>query len=777
MADEHTITTIFSADTSSFDSATQKLNNSIKGINSQFNLATASMGKWSDNTDGLQAKITQLNKTLKVQEAELNKTQKEYEELEKAGKGNTKQAEYLANKLVNQKAAIEKTKAQTKNYTDQLNQLQEAGVKTTAELKALTDQQKEQGKSADAIASKIGKGLVKGIAGLATACAGAVIGFLALGESTRETRKELGQLETGFTSSGHSADDARKTYDELFGVLGDSGKATEASLQLAKLATDEKDLSRYTDILTGVYATFGDSLPVDGLAEAMNHTAKLGSVQGQLADALEWSGINVDDFNAELATCNSEQERAQLITSTLSGLYGEASKTYKEVNKDVIEAQEAQAKLNNAIADLGAIAEPIMMAFKNGVADLLTSLTPFVQLIGAGLTEAFTGAEDGAGKFAEGLSGIVDVAIQKLTELLPTAVNTVVELIPALADTLLKSLPTLLDCLSNIVSQVLIALGEMLPQIVQSIIDTLPLVVQAITGALPMLLEAVTALVLAIVKALPDLIKNLLAQIDTILETIVNAVIDFIPQLAEASLTLFMAVVEAIPQMIAVLVSELPKIITAITSTLLSRLPDIVNGALQLFLGIVQAIPLMIPQLVAQIPQIIKAIVKGLIDGIPQLFNVGVELIKGLWEGILSVGEWLWKKVKGFFSNLTDKIKGFLGIHSPSKLFEDEIGKNLALGVGVGFNDEMGAVGNDIKKQINGLTPTIAVNPLAVNRLGGQMMTTGGNGLIDQLAELIGNGRGNSVVNNYSFDYTFKGMETTRLALHKAQLETKNLIG
>ena len=214
------------------------------------------------------------------------------------------------------------------------------------------------------------------IVGAGTAMAGA---FVAAVEGTREYRVSMGMLETAFAQQNLSAGAAKQTYSELNAVLGDSQQATEAAQQLAQLADSEAELNNWTNILTGVYATFGEALPVEGLAEAANHTAKVGEVQGALADALEWSGVSVESFNDKLAKCSTEQERQKLITETMNGLYGEAATKYKEVNKDVLAAEKAQGKLTDAMADLGAVGEPIMTAIKNAVAGMVAAAAPKIE--------------------------------------------------------------------------------------------------------------------------------------------------------------------------------------------------------------------------------------------------------------------------------------------------------------------------------------------------------------------------------------------------------------
>lgn len=212
-----------------------------------------------------------------------------------------------------------------------------------------------------------------------TALAGAAIGLV---ESTREYRTEQAKLQTAFESSGFSAESAKKTYNELNSILGDSGQATEATNHLAKLCDTEEELATWTDIATGVYATFGDSLPIEGLTEAANETAKTGALTGSLADALNWAGVNEEDFQASLDKCNGEQERQALITETLNGLYKESADGYRENASEVIKANEANQKLQDTLAGIAAYIEPIVTNIKllaiEGLQWLITQVQNFI---------------------------------------------------------------------------------------------------------------------------------------------------------------------------------------------------------------------------------------------------------------------------------------------------------------------------------------------------------------------------------------------------------------
>lgn len=355
---------------------------------------------------------------------------------------------------------------------------------------------------------KAGKAIGAACAAMGAAIAAAGAAFFGLAEETREARENMGKLETSFTTAGHSAEDAKNTYTELYGVLGDDGQATEAAAHLAKLTTNEKELSDWTNICTGVYATFGDSLPIEGLTEAANETAKTGSITGNLADALNWAGVSEDDFQASLDACTSEQERQALITSTLNGLYSEAADKYREVNGDIIDAQKATANLNSAMAALGAIAEPIITKLKQLAAELLQEITPFVELIGKGLTGALSGAESAAEDFTDGLLGMVTFAIEKLTEMLPTFLEFAVKMIANIATGIAQSLPTItveiVKAVPQIVSGIVQAFASLGGEMINAGANLLHGLWEGISGAASWLWEKVSGWASSLVSGIKD---------------------------------------------------------------------------------------------------------------------------------------------------------------------------------------------------------------------------------------------------------------------------------
>lgn len=256
---------------------------------------------------------------------------------------------------------------------------------------------------------KAGDVAKKSMAVAGAAIVGAATALLALSASTAEYRQNQAKLSAAFETAGANAEAAKDTYNDLYRVLGDDGQAVEAANHLAQLTTNEKDLATWTNICQGIYATFGDSLPIEGLTEAANETAKVGQVTGSLADALNWAGVSEDEFNEKLAACNTEAEREKLIRETLNGIYDDAAANYEEAAASTLEQNEAQAQLNEKMAALGEAMAPINTALTEFATKLLDELMPvideFMKNHGTKLEETLNGIAEAIGNV---LSWIID---------------------------------------------------------------------------------------------------------------------------------------------------------------------------------------------------------------------------------------------------------------------------------------------------------------------------------------------------------------------------------
>ena len=689
-----------------YRSACKGINTSLREIGSEMKLATAEFGDNAESIDALTRKQDILKKSL---EEQAKKAKAAEDALKKMRDGGIEPTNPAYQKM---QTALNNTKADMVKIQKEIDDTSEKLKKSKIDWESVGD-----------TVGKVGKAIGAGVAAMGAAIGAAAGAFLGLAESTREARVNMGKLETGFTTAGHSAEDAKKTYTELYGVLGDDGQATEAAAHLAKLTNNEKELATWTDIATGVYATFGDSLPIENLTEAANETAKTGAITGGLADALNWAGVSEDEFQASLDKCSTEQERQALITETLNGLYSDAAKKYREVNGDIIDAQKATASLNSAMAELGAIAEPIVTKLKQLAADLLQQITPFVELIGNGLVGALTGAEGAAQQFTDGLLGMVTFAIQKLTEMLPTFINFAFQMIANIATGIAQALPTLVPSLVQLVTDIVQVLIDNIPLLIdaalqlvtglaQGIINAIPVLVAALPtlitslidgllSAIPQIIQAGIDLLTSLITALPEIIATIVAAIPEIINGIITALLENIPLIIQAGIDLLVALIQALPQIITTIVQAIPQIISGIVNALVQNIPQIIQAGVQLFVALIQNLPTIIVEIVKAVPQIVSGIVSAFGSLVGEMVNAGANLLHGLWEGISSAAGWLWEKVSGWASSLVDGIKGFFGIHSPSTVFA-EIGTNMGEGVGVGFGESMDGVSADMTAAMGG---------------------------------------------------------------------------
>ena len=221
----------------------------------------------------------------------------------------------------------------------------------------------------------------KGVKAAGAAVAGMTAAVIALDGATEEYRVAQGKLNAGFQAAGLSADTARKSYRNFYAILGDTDTATEASQLLANMAKNDEEVTKWTRIAAGVHGTFGDSLPIEGLVESANETARTGQITGVFADAINWatkegekfgvalkadteankewneavkSAASAEDFfNLALKNCSDESARQKLIVDTLSKTYDKAADSYYANNQQVINARRNHATLDEMLAKVG----------------------------------------------------------------------------------------------------------------------------------------------------------------------------------------------------------------------------------------------------------------------------------------------------------------------------------------------------------------------------------------------------------------------------------------
>lgn len=483
----------------------------IKLANAEFKASSSGLDNWASSTDGVSAKITQLNTILEAEKSKLANLKNEYNKNIDSIKDYDKQIEELQKEkeqaiaqygaesaevkalvkeitklerqqnsavnsvdklkisILNQQVNVNKTEKEIDKYNSKLTEMQNESSKTVSAVdklknsineneKELADLKKEyasvileQGKTsteAQQLASKIrelnstldeltgslkradegaeeaggGFTIMKGTladltANAITAAIGKVGEFVgalfSMSEATEEYRQMNAKIEGSAKSFGYSMDFAKERYKDFYGYLKDDQAATNAITNLLGLKTNTESLTKIAEGAIGVWASYGDSIPIESLTESINETIQVAKVTGTFADTLNWAKIsgeqwadilgkgskeqkifakaveegmtNEDAFNEVLAKTSSQQERANIVAQFLNKTYGESKKKYDELASGITEANRAELELKDSQAELGKSIEPVNTAINNLKAKALDFIAPAVDKFAKGI--------------------------------------------------------------------------------------------------------------------------------------------------------------------------------------------------------------------------------------------------------------------------------------------------------------------------------------------------------------------------------------------------------
>jgi len=332
---------------------------------------------------------TKLTNTIDDQQSELNRLKKEYADAVLEYGKNSDEAKKL-------KRSIKDLSGELADNQEALGKAESAADKLDKSFKDAGDAAEKSGDGftvlGGVVADLASKAIQEAIGKMSE-----FLGYLAqLPAETLELRQDFATLTTSFDNVGFSTEEATQTWKDLYAVFGEEDRAVEAANLIAKMSDDQKDLSDWVTITTGIFGTYQDSLPVEGLAEASMETAKVGQVTGALADALNWSSEAAtmfagymsedvttaeDAFNEALKECSTEEERQALITETLTKLYGGAADTYRDTAGAQMEAKEATAEHMLVENDLASSLEPVTTAWQEMKTILLDAVAPAVEKV------------------------------------------------------------------------------------------------------------------------------------------------------------------------------------------------------------------------------------------------------------------------------------------------------------------------------------------------------------------------------------------------------------
>lgn len=408
---------------------------------------------------------------------------------------------------------------------------------------------------------------------------------------------------------------------------------------------------------------------------------------------------------------------AKILTSSdsLSQLLDAGLELFQAVLEGLLEASGA------LIPSLGDVITTIIEFLVNSIPELIQAGTDIITAV----IDAFPGIiaellktaiiENIINTLLESLPQIIEAGIQLLTALvdgLPIVITNIIEAIPTIIDgiisAILGNLPQIIDAGVQLLTSLVGNLSEIISKIVAVLPELIKNILTTLISFIPDLIAAGIQLFVALISALPTIISSIAEAIPDIIDAVIDTLMDAIPLIIDAGIELFIALVDNLPAIITGIVNAIPKIIVSITSKIGDLIPKLVKAGVDLFVAIVKDLPKITATIVSKIPEIVTSIVSGFSSLTTQMWTVGENMLKGLWDGISGAAGWLWEQISNWAGGLWDGICDFFGIHSPSTLFRDGLGKNMALGLGQGFVKAMDDVNKDM---VNAIPTDFDVSP------------------------------------------------------------------
>ena len=249
-----------------------------------------------------------------------------------------------------------------------------------------------------------------------------------------------------------------------------------------------------------------------------------------------------------------------------------------------------------------------------------------------------------------------------------------------------------------------------------------------------MIIETGIALIDSLITGIIDALPLLLDQFPIIADKVANALIDNAPKLIKSGIELITKLIDGIVKALPKLLTQAPKITAQMAQKIIDNLPQLIEAGGDIIEALVNGAKQIFGKLGDLGGDVIFKLVNAMKELPSKMLDIGKNAIKGLWNGIKDMKNWVIDKVKGFGKSILNGIKSALGIHSPSTVFKEQVGKNIALGIGEGFSEEMAQISKDMQDEI----PTLDVGDISYNSgssLGGALNYQA---MIDAFKEALG---------------------------------------
>ena len=720
------ITVEIGGDTQGLSKALSGVNREIRTTQSQLKDVERLLKLDPGNTELLRQKYELLNDSIESTEEKLDSLREAEKQVQQQfERGEISQDQYngLQREIIATEQALGRLQNEARDTENRINGIDEKPIEQVEDAaEDAGDALRDAGDDASHFGDMLKAGaIVEGVSGL-------VDSMFQLADETREYQRIMGSLEVSSEKAGYSAEETADTYRQLYGVLGDDQTAATTTANLQALGFAQEDLKDLTNAAIGAWATYGDSIPIDGLAESINETIQAGQVTGNFADVLNWAGTSEDDFNAKLENAADSTERANIVMEELArqGLV-EAGEAWQKNNESLVESNQAAADFQDTMAEMAERIQPILTAVQTGITGILNAIL-----------DATSGIDFDA--MAEAISAGFGWIIENVIPAISTLVGWLLQLDPQIQQfalvlagvaaaagpvtTVIQGIVTALSALMSPVTLVVAAVGLLIgafatlwtsseefrtniTSIWQQLVDTFTGFTQGIVDRLNELgfnFENIGQVIQAAWQALCDFLapvfEGAFQAVATIFDTITSAilgVLDFFigvftgdwEQALNGIKEFWGSIWDGICGIFETIIDTLMGIGEVILSWFGTTWEDALNNVKDFFTNIWNNIV-------------------DFFSGLPgRMADIGYNIVTGIWNGISGAAGWLWNQISGFCSSIVSNIKSFFGINSPSKLMEDAVGKWLPPGIAVGFEDAMPKAMREIDASMGDITTAI----------------------------------------------------------------------
>lgn len=668
------------------------LNSEMKTITSQYDKNDKSVENLSQQNDVLNKKIEEQEKKVSLLKDALSKSAQETGE-------NSETTKKWQTQLNNAQAELNKLNRDVESNKEVMDEAAKETKENADAVEEFGDEAEKSGKSAMSLGDIIKANLISDVikSGLQALANGVKAVGSAMAEAITNGTAYADNILTLSAQTGLSTDTLEK-YNAVAELTDVSMETLTGSMakNIKAMSEAQGGSEKYVEAYQKLGVTVTD---------ANGNLRDSEAVYWETVDALK--GIENETERDALAMELFGKKAQDLNTIIEMGSEGVKEYTDKAEQMGIVLGQQGLEALGNLDDQMqifksttSGTGNILASAFAPALADAMEGVNGLMGSFNGLISAVIGGDGEGIESAMNLVSEQVETMIENVSSSLPQMVTIASDLISTLLKVISDNLPLVLTKGAELLSSLLSGISKNIGTVTTTVLSVVKILVDTLLKNLPTIVkmgvEVLVSLIQGISNTLPELIPLMVNTVVLIAETL----LDNIDLVVDTGIDLILALTEGILDALPQLIDKVPTIIEKLVSAITYNLPQLLAMGVRLIVELGVGLVSAIPQLVGKIPSIISAIVKGLGAGVSSMANIGKNLLQGLWNGMGSLTDWLWSKVQGMLGSLTSKIKSFFGIASPSKLFKNEIGNNLALGVSEGFTDTMKNVTNDMNNAI-----------------------------------------------------------------------------